>query len=247
MIKKLLAVLGIVLAANAVMAKDTRYFEMRIYYCHPGKLEALIERFANHTTRIFEKHGMENIGYWVPADNKENALYYVLAYPDKAARDAAWKAFGDDPEWQKVRTASEKNGKIIEKITSIFMDAATISPVIQPLQTRSDRNFDLRTYYCHPGQLNKLISRFQNHTLAFFSKHGMTNIAYWTTIEPDNAQSRLVYLVAHATPEKGLESWDTFRKDPDWIKARDLSEKDGPIVEKVETIALKPLSFSKIK
>lgn len=246
--KKLLTVLIIILSANFVMAqKDTRYFEMRIYYCHPGKLDALIERFTNHTTRIFEKHGMENIGYWLPVDNKENALYYVLAYPDKASRDASWKAFTNDKEWQKVKKASEKKGNIVAKVTSVFMDAPTISPIIQPSQTKADRSFDLRIYHCYPGQLNKLINRFQNHTLAFFSKYGMTNIGYWTTIEPDNAQPKLVYLVAHETPEKGIASWDNFRKDPDWIKVKELSEKETPIVEKVETIPLKPLPFSKIK
>ncbi|HTF27751.1 MAG TPA: NIPSNAP family protein, partial [Flavitalea sp.] len=58
---------------------DSRYYELRIYYCHPDRLPALIERFTNHTTKLFEKHGMENIGYWVPVNNTENALYYVLA------------------------------------------------------------------------------------------------------------------------------------------------------------------------
>ena len=57
---------------------DSRYFELRIYYCYPGRLDALIERFQNHTTKIFEKHGMENIGYWVPVqERKERALLYT--------------------------------------------------------------------------------------------------------------------------------------------------------------------------
>lgn len=247
--KKVWTILAVcLLSAGSVMAqKDTRYYEMRIYYCHPGKLDALIERFTNHTTALFEKHGMENIGYWLPVDNKENALYYVLAFPDKAAREAAWKDFGADEEWKQVRAASEKNGPIITKITSIFMDAPTISPVIQPSQTGADRAFDLRIYHCKPGQLGKLIHRFQHHTLAFFSKHGMTNIAYWTTIEPDNAQSKLVYLVAHASAESGVASWEAFRNDPGWLKVKEATEKDAPIVEKVETIPLKPLAFSKIK
>jgi len=248
MLQKFLAVLGMALFTyTAVAQKDTRYFEMRIYYCHPGKLDALVKRFTDHTTRIFEKHGMENIGYWLPVDNRENALYYVLAYPDKAARDAAWKAFGNDPEWKKVEKASTKKGPIVAKVTSIFMDAPTISPVIQPSRTKADRSFDLRIYHCYPGQLNKLISRFQNHTMAFFSKHGMTNIAYWTTIEQENAQPKLVYLVAHNTPESGATSWEAFRNDPDWQEVKQSSEKEAPIVEKVETIALKPLPFSKIK
>ena len=69
-------------ASNAKKA-DTRYFEMRIYYCHPGRLDALIQRFTNHTTKIFEKHGMTNVGYWIPTNNTDNALYYILAYHQK--------------------------------------------------------------------------------------------------------------------------------------------------------------------
>jgi hypothetical protein len=86
---------------------DTRYFEMRIYYCLPGRLDALVERFQNHTTRIFEKHGMENIGYWVPTTNDKNALYYILAYPSKEARDKSWSGFMADPEWKDVSSKSE--------------------------------------------------------------------------------------------------------------------------------------------
>lgn len=86
---KVIATLLLVFLAAAVIAqpKDTRYFELRIYYAASGKLDALISRFANNTTRIFEKHGMQNIGYWVPVDNKQNALYYILAYPSKDARE----------------------------------------------------------------------------------------------------------------------------------------------------------------
>ncbi len=249
MLKKIAAVMAVwILSAGMTMAQtDTRYYEMRIYYCHPGKLDALIERFERHTTRLFEKHGMENIGYWVPADNQENALYYVLAYPDQAARDAAWQSFQADKEWQKVKADSEKGGAIISKITSVFMQPATVSPVIQASKTDQNRIFDLRIYHCHPGQLNKLIHRFQHHTLAFFSKHGMTNIAYWTTLEPAQTQPKLVYLVAHGSAESGAASWQAFRNDPEWIKVKNETEAAEPIVEKVETIPLKPLAFSKIK
>src|SRR5687767_15861904 len=69
---------GFTLSAQKV---DNRYFELRTYYTYPGRLDALLERFQNHTLKIFEKHGMENIGYWVPVTNDQNTLYYILAYP----------------------------------------------------------------------------------------------------------------------------------------------------------------------
>src|SRR5262249_24034490 len=92
-------------AANAE-DKDTRLFEMRTYYAAPGTLDVLPARFWDPTLKLFEKHGMTNIGYWVPADNPDNKLIYVLAFPDRDARDKAFKSFGADPDWQRrTRTA----------------------------------------------------------------------------------------------------------------------------------------------
>jgi hypothetical protein len=225
---------------------DSRYFELRIYYCNPGRLDALIERFQNHTTRIFEKHGMENIGYWVPTNNEKNALYYILAYPSKEAREKSWAGFMADPEWKDVASKSEVNGKILESITSVFMNASDLMPKIVP-GTGVGRVFELRTYTCLPDRLPNLTTRFRDHTLKLFEKHGMQNVFYFTSIEKDNAQPKLVYLLAHKSEEEATKSWAAFRSDPVWIAARDASEKDGKIVEKVESVYMKPLGFSKIK
>jgi NIPSNAP len=225
---------------------DSRYFELRIYYCHPGRLDALVERFQNHTTRIFEKHGMENIGYWLPTSNDKNALYYILAYPSKEARDKSWAGFSADPEWKEVASKSETSGKIVQSVTSVFMNASDLMPRITP-GSGTGRVFELRTYSCLPGRLPNLITRFRDHTLKLFEKHNMENIAYFTSIEKDGAQPKLVYLLAHKSEEEAAKSWAAFRSDPDWIAARDASEKDGKIVEKVESVFMKPLDFSKIK
>lgn len=225
---------------------DTRYFELRIYYCYPGRLDALIERFQNHTTRIFEKHGMENIGYWLPIQNDRNALYYILAFPNKEAREKSWKAFVADPEWKEVAAKSEANGKIIESITSVFMNVSDVLPQIKTASSGQERVFELRTYICLPGRLPNLLARFKDHTLKLFEKHHMENIAYFISEEKEG-QSRLVYLLAHASEEEASTSWAAFRADPEWVAARDASESDGKIVEKIESVYLKPLGFSKIK
>src|SRR5262245_873562 len=96
--------------------KDTRCYELRIYYAAPGKLDDLHARFRDHTTKLFEKHGMQNIGYWVPIENTDNRLIYLLAFPDRAARDKSWKAFGSDPEWKAAAAKSEANGKLVAKV-----------------------------------------------------------------------------------------------------------------------------------
>ena len=225
---------------------DSRYFELRIYYCHPGRLDALIERFQNHTTKIFEKHGMENIGYWVPVSNEKNTLYYILAYPNKDARDKSWTAFSADPQWKEVQSKSEESGKIVASVESVFMNVSEIMPKIKPGKG-DGRLFELRTYTCLPGRLPNLTTRFKDHTVKLFEKHGMENLVYFNSIEKDGGQPKLVYLLAHKNQDEATKSWAAFRADPVWIAARDASEKDGKIVEKVESVYLKPLSFSKIK
>ncbi len=244
-------VLGAALMINTAFspaAKDDRYYEMRIYYAAPGKLEDLQNRFRNHTTKIFEKHGMTNIGYWVPLDNPENKLIYVLAYPDKEARDKAWKAFGADPEWQSVQKASEANGKLVDRVESFFMKATDYSPKAGPSKGKQLRTFQLRTYLTPPSKLNDLHARFRNHTLKLFKKHGMENIAYWEVIPKDNSEpNTLIYILGHPSKEAGEESFKNFRADPVWVKAKKASEVNGSLTEKVEAVYMAPTDYSTIK
>lgn len=112
-----------------VEAQSPRVYELRTYHCMPGRLEALKTRFRDHTTKLFAKHGMKNIGYWIPADapDSENTLIYVLAHDSREAAKKSWTEFGSDPEWKKVRDASEKNGKIVEKVDSVYMTPTDFS------------------------------------------------------------------------------------------------------------------------
>src|SRR5450432_324228 len=97
---------------------QNRVFEMRTYTCNEGKLEALKTRFRDHTIEIFNRHGMESVGYWVPQDPEKSktTLIYILAHPSREAAAKNWAAFSADPEWKKVSAASEVNGKIVQKV-----------------------------------------------------------------------------------------------------------------------------------
>jgi uncharacterized protein (DUF1330 family) len=120
------------IAPSPSLAKDSRCFEIRTYYAAPGKLEELHARFRNHTVKLFKKHGMQIVGFWGPTDKEkgsENTLVYILAFPSREARDKAFKDFGADPEWQKARSDSEKNGKLVEKVDSVFLMATDYSPI----------------------------------------------------------------------------------------------------------------------
>ena len=121
---------GIVEPAPAVLAQAaTRVYEMRTYTAPDGKLEALKTRFRDHTVRLFERHGITNIGYWTPADAPLSAttLVYIIAHDSREAAKKSWAAFNADPEWQKARTASMVDGTLTTKIESVFLNPVDFS------------------------------------------------------------------------------------------------------------------------
>ena len=109
-------------SSNTTPAADQRVFEIRTYTAAPGKLPDLLKRFREHTCQLFEKHGMTNIGYWVPTDEprSQNTLIYILAHKSRDAAKQSWKEFQADPDWIKVKEASEANGKIVTKTESVY-------------------------------------------------------------------------------------------------------------------------------
>jgi len=111
--------------------ENTRVYELRTYTTLPGRLPALNKRFAEHTMKLFEKHGMRNEMYWIPTDDarKNNTLIYVISHKSQEAVEQNWKAFQADPEWAKVREASEVDGKILAKAPErVYMRLTDYSP-----------------------------------------------------------------------------------------------------------------------
>ena len=133
----LVLVAGLTLGAglHAVRAAETppaaRVFEIRTYYTFPGRLDALHKRFREHTLKMFEKHGMTNVAYWTFEDSpaKENTLIYVISHASREQAKANWAAFSADPQWQKIAADSQVDGKIVERVESVFVDATDYSPL----------------------------------------------------------------------------------------------------------------------
>ena len=133
-----LAVFGLGYAAgqfaafeSVARAQSERIFEMRTYTAHPGRLDALNARFRNHTTRIFEKHGMTNVGYWTPqeAPLSEDTLVYILAHDSREAGQASWDAFRADPEWARVAEESQRDGRIVQNVDVLWLEATDYSQI----------------------------------------------------------------------------------------------------------------------
>lgn len=241
--------LGSFASKAETMKEEGRIYELRVYHCHEGRRDALIARFQNHTTKIFEKHHMENVAYWLPTSpDMKNDLIYMLSYPSMEAREVSWKAFMADPEWQKVAEESQLDGKIVASVESKFLSLnPELTKKLKLKASSPERVFELRSYYCLPGRYPNIVARFRDHTRELFEQNGMENIAYWGTVEKEGVQPHLVYIIAHKSEEGAKKSWDSFRADPKWKAAQKASELDGKIVEKVVSVMMKPLPFSRLR
>lgn len=230
---------------------DKRVYEMRIYYAAEGKLDALHARFRDHTVKLFEKHGITNVGYWVPLENPERMLLYFLAYPSLEAREQSWKAFGTDENWIKARKASEADGKLVAKVETKFYQATDYSPLIKA-DAQGDRVFELRTYTAEPGRLENLHARFRDHTLKLFEKHGITNIGYWSPMKDQpGADNTLLYILAHDSQEAAKKSFAAFGGDEVWKAALKASQEKagGSLTVKggVKSLFMKATDYSPIR
>jgi pimeloyl-ACP methyl ester carboxylesterase len=229
-------------------APDTLCYEMRIYTTHKGKLNDLMRRFRNHTMKIFENNGMTNVGYWVPVDNPDEKLYYILSYPNRAARDASWKSFMADTTWQRVAKESEVDGKIVAKVESIFLKSTDFSP--NNLKESRSHVWEFRVYTATPNNLENLLSRFRDHTLKLFENYNITNKMYYTATDAkQDSDKMLYYFITHKSVAAAKESFDNFRKDEEWLRVRKASEEKGggSLTTKVESIYMFPTDFSPIK
>jgi hypothetical protein len=256
--KTLLTLAALLAAATIATAADTRCVEMRTYYAAEGKLDELHKRFRDHTCKLFAKHGIENLGYFVPlGDNPERKLVFFIAYPSRSERDTRWNAFFNDPDWQKAYKESEVNGKLVTKAETVYLTATDYSPLAKA-ENVGNRIFELRTYTTEPGRLPNLNARFRDHTVKLFAKHGITNLPYWTphadqkgANNPPDPANTLIYLVVHKDEAARKASFDAFGKDADWQAARKASEEKagGSLTVKngVKFVLLKPTDYSAVK
>lgn len=120
------AAVGVSVAGRPVA---DRVFELRTYYAAPGKMNDLHARFRDHTCKLFEKHGMTLIGFWVPVDEKaaEEKMIYLLAFPSREAARKSWQAFANDPAWKAAREASETKGRLVSKVESVYLNPTDYS------------------------------------------------------------------------------------------------------------------------
>ena len=120
-----IATLLLVLGMMATLA-SAEVYELRTYHTNEGKLDALKARFRDHTIRIFNRHGMVSVGYFVPEDMPDT-LIYILKHPNRKVAEQHWAEFQADPEWQEKKAESEVNGVLVQKVDRVWLDPTAFS------------------------------------------------------------------------------------------------------------------------
>ncbi len=234
-------------APPAAPAGDTRVFELRTYYAAEGKLDALNARFRDHALRLFEKHGMTPVGFWSPVGNPDNKLVFLLAYPSRAARDAAWRSLAGDPEWTRVRKGTDRNGKLVKWIEEEFLIPTDYSPPLVVTTAGEPRTFELRVATVQPGHLERLHAQLRNGGVRELEKDGLTPVAFFTLAPGQRGSDvTLVSLLARSEPPARKKAIDPVLLvalgDPQAGPTGTLSAADDKRAE-----VLKPTDYSPLK
>jgi len=215
---------------------DSIQYELQRITAKPGKLDQIHTWLRDHQDDVLAKHGATNIAYLVPAgDNPDGKLVCVYRYLSLEDRVKCRQACRADPSWKLMDPEGKAAESLIEKVESVAFRPLSYSPKFAPTKSPEPRVFELRTYTCpSPEKLFYLHERFQDHTMKLFAKHGMENLIYWSPMDMDDSDRKLVYLLGHRSVEAAKESFANFRKDTDWLAAREASEKKagGSLTEK---------------
>src|SRR5215510_13072115 len=107
-----------------------------------------------------------------------------------------------------------------------------------------NRVYELRTYTCNEGKLEALKTRFRDHTIEIFKRHGIESVGYWIPQDPALQKTTLIYIIVHPSREAATKNWAAFRNDPEWQKVAADSEKNGKILAKApESVFMDPADF----
>jgi hypothetical protein len=230
--------LVVVLAAAALfipsaVAADPDCYELQTLTAKAGKLDALHAWLREHRDDVLAKHGAECVAFLVPVgENPDREVLFIYRLPSLLEWLEFRQRLKADPAWKQ---ASEGPDALVERVEAVRLAPTYYSPAFTPSKTAQPRVFELRAYTCpSPESLAHLHARFRDHTMGLFAKHGMENLIYWNPRDIDDADRKLIYLLGHKSVDAAKESFGAFRKDPDWLAAKEASEKEagGSLTEK---------------
>ena len=221
MLMSMVMAIGVVAVLAGGPARAAATHEWHTIAAAPGQLDTVHAHLRDRVLPALGSHGLRAVAVLTPAgDNPDRLVHLIVAVTPEAAAAAGGDRLATVPEWQALVAGSPTlaTPRSVQRLRT-----TPWSP--QPAAAAAARVFELRTYTSpDAAKRTALLGRFEHHTLELFEKHGMTNLIYWTPDGGPDADTKLVYLLAHASTAAAKESFDAFRKDPDWTAAKTASE-----------------------
>ena len=212
-------------------------YELRMDEAMPGQKALLNKRYAEHTIGLFKKHGIDVLVIWNEEMGTTTHVTLILVFGSMADREAKWNAFQADPEWQKAREESEKDGFILARSHNRLLSLTSYS-VVPKIDTAVQ---EMRIYEAVPGKLPALNERFANITDPLLNKYGIKAHAYWT--EEVGTSDQLVYIRGYDSLDDRDKKVHAFHSDPEWLKVLE-SERQDPLVRRGRNTILLPTDYS---
>ena len=223
-------------AAQPGSPADVAQYEWLTVTAKPEKLDRVHAWFRAHRDDVLARHGGTNLAFLVPVgENREGRFVCLSRHPSSAAAARFRRDVQADPLWAPLDPAAQGPDSLVAQVAAVRLSPTAFSPEFTPSRSAEPRVFELRTYTCPSAEkLAFLHERFRNHTMQLFAKHGMENLVYWQPVDMNDSERKLVYLLAHRSVDAAKESFTNFRKDPEWLAAREASEKKagGSLTEK---------------
>ena len=222
---------------------DGPVYELRIYAAAEDRLGHLIARFREHTDRLFRKHKMEPVAYWLPTDGtakEKRRFVYILKHPSRYAAYQNWNAFTHDPEWKRgVLEKPEFQRLLSERPESIFLTSNGFPNKSNRSNTPSI--YELRIKTAKPEKLAALYQYHNDQGLKLHLKHDIHTMGCWFAYDRPESENALYTLLRHPSRPQAELNWKSLESDSAWRKTK------GNLAEKTERLYLKPLNFSPMK
>jgi hypothetical protein len=226
-------------------------YELRHYDANSIRgLDTVVQRFAEHTIRIWDRFGIEPVGFWtVTVGAPAPRLTYLLAWEDLAQRQERWDAFSKDPEWLEIRaeTNASAGGNPIHTISNSILAPTDYSP--QPRRDNQPTRlhggaFELRTWtFRDPDHMALSSEWIRDKGMPHLIKHHIYAMGYWTTVI--GVMPRMTYILVFENLAHREHAWATLYTDPEWTALQDGLYSNGTsLLAGVESCLMKGTAFS---
>ena len=211
---------SLMVGITVVGADAADMYEWHSLVAAPGKLDELHARLRDRVLPAVDDPDRRTVAVLTPAGENADGVVHLVVAGDRAGGQ-----FATEAEWPAWLADGEARPPIATHRSVQRLRTTAWSPNLVPTQAAAPRVFELRTYTSPDARRREaLLTRFERHTMSLFTRHGMTNVIYWTPIDGPDAETMLVYLLAHDSQEAAKASFDAFRKDPEWVAAKTASE-----------------------